>query len=125
MRILVVDDAPGIGLVLGRYFERAGHQCEHLTDAFAALESLAHGPRPDVILIDLIMPRMGGRDLVLRLQELPETKGIAVVLASGYEAGQADLPPAGSFRAVVGKPFDLPELLRELELAAACVTHLS
>ena len=123
MRMLVVDDAPGIGLVLRRYFERAGHQCEHLTDGYAALERLEHEPRPDVILIDLMMPRMGGRDLVLRLQERPETRGIAVVLASGYDAGPFDLPPAGSFRGVVCKPFDLPDLLRQLEQAAASLPN--
>lgn len=119
MRILVVDDSAGIGLVLGRYFQRAGHVCEHLLDAAAALDRLQALPLPDVILVDLVMPGMSGRELVAAMQSQPRLRELPVVLVSGYTAASEELPPAGSYHAVVAKPFDLAELVRQLETAVS------
>ncbi len=119
MRILVVDDSAGIGLVLTRYFERADHICEHLLDAAAALERLESPPLPDVVLVDLVMPGMSGRDLVTQMRGRPGTRDLPVVLLSGYAANEDDLPPAGTYRAVVAKPFDLEELSAVLVAATS------
>ncbi len=119
MRIVLVDDSPGIGLVLTRYFARAGHDCEHLLDALAALDRLESPPLPDVMLVDLMMPGMSGSELVLELQRRPELTKVPVVLLSGYAATGEELPPQGSYRAVVVKPFELEELGRVVEEVAA------
>ena len=119
MRILVVDDSAGIGLVLRRYFERAGHLCEHLLDGASALARLQAEPLPDVILADLVMPGMSGRELLVELQSRSGLRHVPVVLLSGYAANAEEMPPEGSYRLMVAKPFDLPDLLRVLETVAA------
>jgi len=119
MRILVVDDSAGIGLVLTRYFERADHLCEHLLDAAAALQRLESPPLPDVVLVDLVMPGMSGREFVTEMRRRPGMRELPVVLLSGYAANTDDLPPAGSYHAVLGKPFDLQELSAVLVAATS------
>lgn len=119
MRILVVDDSAGIGLVLTRYFERADHLCEHLLDAATALQRLESPPLPDVVLVDLVMPGMSGREFVAEMRRRPGMRELPVVLLSGYAANTDDLPPAGSYHAVVAKPFDLQELSAVLVAATS------
>ena len=119
MRIAVVDDSPGIGLVLTRYFARLGHRCEHVPDAATALEMLSTPPLPDVMLIDLMMPGMSGADLVREMRRRPDLAKVPVVLLSGYAPTAEELPPQGTFSAVLAKPFELEELRGVVEGAAA------
>lgn len=117
----MVDDAVGIGLVLRRHFERQGHTCEHIASGEAALARLDRAPRPDVALIDLVMPGMSGRELVAAVRERPGLADLPMIILSGYGAVAQELPPPGTYQAVVAKPFDLKELDGVLSSVAGAV----
>src|ERR1700685_1336098 len=64
-RILVVDDEPDLRFLLRRIFEKAGHE---VTDAGHGAEALecVRGSPPELVVTDMMMPVMGGRDLERR-----------------------------------------------------------
>lgn len=104
-KILVVDDESNMRFLLRMVFETEGFEVAEAHHGAAALERMKE-EQPDLIVTDLMMPVMNGRDLVGRLREDPETSKIPVVVISSsrnVEVAGAD--------AAVRKPFDLDALL--------------
>src|SRR5215207_309591 len=69
--LLVVDDEPTITEVLSRYLERAGYETRVAADGPQALE-LAGDRRPDLVVLDLMLPGLDGLEVMRRLQALDE-----------------------------------------------------
>jgi CheY-like chemotaxis protein len=90
-RILVVDDEPDLRFILRRIFEKAGHE---VTDAGHGAEALecVRGSPPELVVTDMMMPVMGGRELIRRLRADPATAQIPIlaVTANGELADAAD-----------------------------------
>ena len=103
-RILVVDDEPAQRFALRRIFERAGHEVTDAGDGAAALRAVRASP-PDLVVTDMMMPVMGGSELIKRLRCEPATAAIPILAASGdpYLAVGAD--------AVISKPFRSEHLI--------------
>jgi two-component system, cell cycle sensor histidine kinase and response regulator CckA len=110
--ILLVEDEPEIMAIIGRAL---GKDPYHLLTASSGEEALVrsqeHGGEIDLLITDIVMPGMGGRELAWRLQELHPH--IAVILLSGY----ADFTGAmqmfdGERSLFLEKPLDLG-VLRE------------
>jgi CheY-like chemotaxis protein len=83
--ILVVDDEPTIAEVVGRYLERAGYSTRSVGDGKQALE-LARADPPDLVVLDLMLPGIGGLELLRRrdaMFEFLEDVPIAVELRGG------------------------------------------
>jgi CheY-like chemotaxis protein len=108
-RILVVDDEPDQRFMLRRIFERAGHEVTDACDGAAALQAVRCS-RPDLVVTDVMMPVMGGLELIRRLRAEPATAHIPVLVVSG------DIHLADAADAVVHKPYKRPHLV---EVAAA------
>ena len=104
--VLVVDDQPPIVELLRDLLEDEGLVVLTAPDGLAAL-AVATATPPDLILTDLMMPRLDGRALRARLQEQPRTAQIPVLLMSA--AGQAR--PGDGFAAFIVKPFSVDVLL--------------
>ena len=68
MRILLVDDEPMVLRVMRRALEREGFQVDTAVDGEAAWEKIA-AIRPDVLVTDIEMPRLSGRELCQRIQQ--------------------------------------------------------
>jgi CheY-like chemotaxis protein len=103
-RILVVDDEPDQRFLLRRIFERAGHEVSEANDGAAALWA-ARESVPDLVVTDVMMPVMGGVELIRCLRGDPATAHIPVLAASG------DTHLAGAADAVLAKPYDWRHLL--------------
>jgi two-component system NtrC family sensor kinase len=112
-RALLVDDEDVIRLALRRFFQRQGWAVDEAEDGAAALDLLV-GPAAatyDVILTDLLMPGMSGREFYARVaEERPEL--VARVIVS---TGDSMSPEALEFLRrtacpVLNKPFELAEL---------------
>jgi adenylate cyclase len=109
--ILVVDDDPVIQKLLLVNFEMEGYRVLTASDGVEGLETVG-GESPDLVLLDVMMPRMDGLEVVRHLKADQATKGIPVILLSakaqatdisvGLDAGADDY---------VTKPFDPQELL--------------
>lgn len=110
--ILVVDDESNIRFLVRVTLENAGYDVIEAHHGVAALERAKQG-RPQLIVTDLMMPVMGGRELIERLRADPETATIPILVLSG-NAGLL----AGGADAALPKPFD-PQALIESVLTLA------
>ncbi len=82
LSVLVIDDDPGQTFFCTSILRRIGVQADHANDANEALASL-HLQLPDVVLVDLHMPKMDGLELTERLLELPGSEFVSVLFLSG------------------------------------------
>src|SRR6201999_183335 len=100
-RVLVVDDEPTIVEIVGRYLERAGYEAVGAADGFEALERAA-AQRPDLVVLDLMLPGIDGIEVMRRLRELPGSP-LAVILltARGEESDRLVGLREGADRLVV------------------------
>lgn len=107
--VLVVDDEPVVRRFAARVLVGEGFVVQEASDGVEALELIRAGIADlDVVLSDIVMPRMNGVELVQALSAF--RPGLPVLLMSGYGSAQlADLGIASPC-AVLGKPFS-PEVL--------------
>jgi len=113
-RALVVDDDPGIRVLVTRILTRNGFIVESARDGAEAIEKvLQHDYK--VITLDLMMPRIDGFAVVKYLNEhRPEMLANVIVVTAFGSKALEKIPPAVRF---IEKPFDLNALLAE---ATAC-----
>jgi signal transduction histidine kinase len=86
-RILVVDDNVDAAESLGKWLEHTGHEVRISHDGDAALE-MARTYQPEVVLLDIGLPRMDGYEVARRLREEPATEHALLVALTGW--GQAE-----------------------------------
>lgn len=109
-RVLLVDDEPAIRLLARRALEGAGHEVQVAEDAEAALDAIAAGFAPDVVVSDVTMPGdMDGIGLARALRD--ERPGLPVILVSGYSEGTVGEGLAGLGIRFLEKPFRMAELV--------------
>jgi two-component system cell cycle sensor histidine kinase/response regulator CckA len=112
--VLVVDDEEPVRALLQRILEEGGYTVLLARDGIEAMELYAErSTEIDLVVLDIIMPRMGGRKTYERLREInPEVK---VLLTSGYsEEGQAQDILAAGARGFLQKPYDLHAVLAKV-----------
>ena len=122
-RILVVDDTKDILLVVARRLKSWGY--EPLTaDSGEEGLRLAQEQKPDLILLDIMMPKMKGRDVCAQLKTDPETAQIPVIFLTAL--GLADHIKAGmdvGAEDYVVKPFQPAELKERIMVCLARHHH--
>ncbi len=115
--VLVVDDEPTIAEVVARYLDRAGYATHVAGDGLAALE-LAERERPDLVVLDLMLPGIDGLEVMRRLRErsAPPNARVAVILltARGEESDRVIGLRLGADDYVV-KPFSPAELVARVD----------
>ena len=87
-KILLVDDSKFLRLATERALTRAGYEVSTAVDGEDAL-AIARERKPDVILLDMLLPKMAGPDVLKALKNDPETAGIAVVVLTGLSQKNA------------------------------------
>jgi DNA-binding NtrC family response regulator len=113
--ILVIDDDPGIRLVLRKTLERAGYEVHEAADGEAGLKQF-RDVKPDLVITDIIMPEREGVETIVALrQQSPATPIVAI---SGGGGGGADYltmaKKLGAARALQ-KPFSVATALRVVD----------
>lgn len=111
--IVFADDDPEVATLIDAQFKAAGYRTFLALDGAQALEAIeAH--RPDIVIVDLVMPRMTGFDVLSRLRKMPAQPRILVLSARGREQ---DVTRAFALGAddYVTKPFSPQELLARVE----------
>ncbi len=110
MRILVVDDDPDIRETLRLLLALEGYEVDAAEDGLEGLARLRAGPRPSLILLDLMMPRLDGEGLVREMRRDPSLAEVPVVILSGHGAARCKAAELGVAGCLV-KPIELEELL--------------
>ena len=122
-RVLLVDDEPDVRAVVRRMLERAGCAVVEAAGGREALELIAHEPTSiDVLLTDLVMPGMHGRDLIAQFRSrYPHTPVICMTGFAG-ETSEVDGPELGATM-VVTKPFSAEVLMRAVAAAGRAAAN--
>ncbi len=108
--LLVVDDDHDIRVSLQDALEMEGYRVATATTGREALESLQSGLRPDLILLDLMMPDISGWTFRAWQRSHEEFASIPVVIVSGQGLSAAEVARLG-VEGYLPKPLDLDELL--------------
>ena len=118
-RILIAEDDPASGRLLTFRLNSLGHETTIVVDGGEALKT-AMKEKPDLILLDVMMPVMNGLQVLRKLKLQEETKDIQIIMltsdvqekdiVAGIESGAADY---------VTKPFSFAELIARVNRALA------
>ena len=79
-RVLVVEDNADVRQVVSIYLKSHGYQVEEARDGAEGLEKAL--ARPDIVLLDVLLPRLDGIEMLRRLRAAPEGRGVPVVMMS-------------------------------------------
>jgi len=111
-RLVLVEDNDGMRNAVGKYLTENGFECRAFSDGQEALRAMTSGPRPDLVITDVMMQGMDGLALLRRIRAdqrlcaipvvLLTARGLAPDRIAGYSAGAS---------AYLSKPFDPEELL--------------
>ena len=116
MTILIVDDDAGIRQLLNVFLTHKGYDTVGVANGAEALNHLHHHnqPRPELILLDLMMPVMSGAEFRHAQQQDPELAAIPVVVLSAAEIIEEQAPTLQA-DAYVSKPIDFDALSAAVE----------
>ena len=114
-RVLVVEDDRDLSRLMAAHLASEGYDVARAREAAAALELVGAG-RVDVVVLDLMLPRISGDGLLVRLREREGTRDLPVIVVSAKDAvwTRVDLLRLGADDYLT-KPFDLDELTARIE----------
>jgi len=112
--ILVVDDSYPLARALSYALTRAGYTCRIARDGVEALERMDEQP-PDLVVLDLRMPRMDGLETCRRIRENEAWRDAYIIVLSGiaHEGDAARAIEAGADECL-SKPFEPPKILERV-----------
>lgn len=115
-RILVVDDEPNILLSLEFLMEQEGYDVYSATDGDEALQAI-HEKLPDLILLDVMMPKRDGFEVCQIIRANPEWKNMKIIIltAKGREVDQEKGLALGADDYIT-KPFATQELVKKVKM---------
>ena len=119
-RILIVDDEPNLVLALEHLMKKEGYEIRAAADGEEAVEAAAEF-RPDLILLDIMMPKMDGYEVCQRIRANAALQDVAIVMltAKGREVEREKGLALGADHYIT-KPFSTREVVRKVkEILAA------
>lgn len=117
LHVVLAEDDPDIRLVARLALKKAGYRVTAVTNGRELLEKVAE-ERPDVVLLDWMMPEMDGAEACVRLRSNPATADLPIIFITAKSQGfEVERGLALGARGYIIKPFDaltLGEQLRQL-----------
>ena len=114
-QILIVEDAPDNRTIAELILIDAGHSVMSVGDGASAL-SVAASLQPDVILMDLSLPRLDGWEATRRLKQNPATSTIPVIAFTAHALpNDLDRALAAGCDSVIAKPFEIDFFLKQID----------
>ncbi|MCD1257710.1 response regulator [Paenibacillus athensensis] len=117
--ILVVDDEPVNVQVLINYLTLQHYEVTYAQSGAEALERLADGPKPDLVLLDLMMPKLTGLDVCRTIRRTYDVNELPIILLTAQNADKGVLQAfAAGANDYLTKPFAKEELLARVQTHA-------
>ena len=118
-RILVIDDDLAIRVLLQAVLKRMKFDVELAEDGAAGLERLQRDPHYDLVLLDLMMPRLNGYEFIEQIGTVytDETRPHIIVFTAAGKRGVDKIPPNSVCNSIL-KPFDLDKFI---EIIGECL----
>ncbi|MDB4926903.1 response regulator [Mucilaginibacter sp.] len=113
-RILAVDDDKDILEILQFILEDSGYEVETLADGHFLFDRIKKN-HPDLIILDIMLGNMDGRELCRNVKAKKETHNIPVILLSASHAVTDTRKQNGNPDDFIAKPFDINVLLSSIE----------
>jgi DNA-binding response OmpR family regulator len=113
-RILVVEDDPNVRGLLQTLLEVEGYAVVTASDGLEGLGQAA-ASSPELVLLDLVMPDLGGARVLERLRDDPVLSQIPVIVVTGHEDALHDVRTSLGPDNVFLKPFAVAELLARID----------
>jgi CheY-like chemotaxis protein len=110
--ILICDDEPALRELV-RATLSDGYRFAEASDGLLAME-LAREVEPDVVILDLMLPRLGGLEVLAQLQEDEQLRDVPVLVITAWNETREDVIAAGAAD-FVAKPFDPEDLKTAIE----------
>ncbi|WP_431965671.1 response regulator [Actinacidiphila sp. bgisy160] len=110
-RVLVVDDNKVIRQLIRVNLELEGYEVVTAADGAECLD-VVQRVRPDVVTLDVVMPRLDGIRTAARLRSDPRTRDVRIVVISACTHAEVESAVAAGVDAFLGKPFEPGELIR-------------
>ncbi|MDX2852105.1 response regulator [Streptomyces sp. PA03-3a] len=110
-RVLVVDDNKVIRQLIRVNLELEGFEVVTAADGAECLD-VVHQVRPDVVTLDVVMPRLDGIRTAARLRSDPRTRDVRIVVVSACTQAEVESAVAAGVDAFLSKPFEPGELIR-------------
>lgn len=107
---MIVEDDPELRTLYRTALALAGYAVVAVDDGIEALRRIDADP-PDIVLLDMGLPRLGGRDVHREIIAHPETRQIPIVVVTGDARGLN----TADFACIIQKPVDLDALVRAVE----------
>jgi CheY-like chemotaxis protein len=108
--VLIVEDDPELRTLYRTALSLAGYSVVAVADGIEALRRIEADP-PDIMVLDMALPRLGGRDVSIEVGSHAETSAIPIVVVTGDARGLN----TSDFACVLQKPIDLDTLVRTVE----------
>jgi excisionase family DNA binding protein len=108
--VLIVDDDPGLRRYVRASLELEGFEVREAGSAEEGLAALEEGA-PNLILLDVMMPKMDGWEMLRRVQERHGVGAIPVIMFSGKVEESAEDAASRGASGFIGKPFDPQQLV--------------
>ena len=110
-KVFLMEDEPNISFVVETILTSEGHNVTAENNGIAGLATLARSSKPDIVLLDLNLPGLSGREIAKKMKATPEWKDIPIIIMSGCMDFSKDFPPKDCYEAVLTKPFDIMEMV--------------
>ncbi len=122
-KILVVDDEKDVLFMLEKRLKAEGYSVITTTNGKNAI-ALAQSQRPDIIILDIVMPGMDGAEVAATLKEHLLTRSIPVIFLTGLLSKEEELQENHMIGSHItfAKPFDTEELLAQIKSLLCNVT---
>jgi CheY-like chemotaxis protein len=122
--VLLVDDCADTRSLYAEYLDLAGFDVKEADDGLAAVAEAA-STIPDVVVLDLGLPGVGGREAAARMKADPRTRAVPVIIVSGFERSLVEKGEEIPWDEYVGKPCVPEDLVRTISglLAARDPKH--
>lgn len=119
VKVLAVDDEKDVLFIVSAALKSEGYEVVTASNGFEALEAAAR-ENPDIIVLDVMMPKMDGFETLKKLREQDGTRDIPVVMLTGLSDREKKLDAIDyGVQHYIVKPFEVHDLISTLQRALA------